>query len=265
MRFGRGLSALLSAVLLAGALDTAHAVTMDKDGRLTVADFAVRQGENPAVAQKRFSATGIVTCGSTHSTAQLTVRSDIITTAAHAFYAPSGQLRANPSSCVFVIELGSQTIEVPVLGETLRVGSNRPYDEPGVKDWAVVRLSKAVEGVTPYKLAATPSSLGDILLVANRHQGWVHDGHRAVEACAIRNAVKTLSSAPRELAIDCSTGQGASGSALMLPGAPGVMIGIYVGWRSAHPNMAGPYATNHLNYGLAIEGPFWAAIQDIAR
>jgi hypothetical protein len=264
MRYGGALHALLSAVLLAVTLNAAGAVTMETDGRLTIADFAALQGENPVAAEKRFSATGIVTCGTTHSTAQLTIRADIITTAAHAFYAPSGRLRADPSSCIFEIAVGAQTMTIPVMGKTLRVGSARPYDEPGVKDWAVVRLVRPVEGVTPYKLA-TPGPAGNILLVANRHQGWVHDGQRAVESCAIRNEVRTMSGSPRELAIDCSTGQGASGSALMLPGAPGVMIGIYVGWRSAHPNLAGPYASNHLNYGLAVEGPFWAAIQDVAQ
>ncbi len=237
---------------------------MDKDGRLTLADFAIRQGENPSVTERRFSATGIVTCGNTHSTAQLTLRSDIITTAAHAFYTPSGQLRTDPSSCVFEIKNGAQTHSFAVIGTTLRVGSKRPYTEPGVKDWAVARLASPVEDATPYQLADA-SSAGSILLVANRHQGWIHDGQRAIESCAIRTAVQTISGAPRELAIDCSTGQGASGSALMLPGAPGVMIGIYVGWRSAHPKLAGPYAANHLNYGLAIEGPFRAAIQAAAQ
>jgi hypothetical protein len=236
---------------------------MDNDGRLTLADFAQKQGENPAVTEKRFGATGIVTCGNTHSTAQLTVRADVITTAAHAFYAPNGRLRANPSSCIFTILNGSQAQVLRVQGSSLTVGSSDPYAEPGVKDWAVARLVRPVEGTTPYQLA-TLSTTGNILLVANRHQGWAHDGARAIEACAIRRAERTLRNAPRELAIDCSTGQGASGSALMLPGAPGSMIGIYVGWRSNHPKASGPYAATHFNYGLAIEGPFREAIQAIA-
>ncbi|GGE27241.1 hypothetical protein GCM10007276_00520 [Agaricicola taiwanensis] len=227
---------------------------------MTLADFAAKQGESQASAEKRFGATGIVTCGTTHSTAQLTIRADVITTAAHAFYDRRGRLRANPGDCVFTILEGAKVQAIKIRTGSLRVGSVDPYAEPGVKDWAVARLSQPVQGATPYQIAPL-STPGSIFLVANRHEGWVHDGMKAIEACAIRQAARRIANAPRELAIDCSTGQGASGSALMLPGAPGSMIGIYVGWRSSHPQAAGPYAPNHLNYGLAIEGAFRTAIE----
>lgn len=251
--------AVVCAILL-GAVSSAHAVTMEKDGRLTLADFAVKTGQNPGDTERRFGATGIVTCGNTHSTAQLTIRADIITTTSHAFYGPNGKLRADPSSCVFTMLDGSSVQSVKIQGNSLTVGSLTPYAEPGVKDWAVARLVRPMNGATPYEVTSL-STPGEIMLVANRHEGWVHDGLRAIESCSIRRAARIVADSPRELAIDCSTGQGASGSALMLPGAPGSMIGIYVGWRSSHPKAPGPYASNHLNYGLAIEGPFRDALQ----
>lgn len=252
--------------LATGALLTGHAnaIVMDTDARVTLADYALRGNERMEAVAARFSATGIVTCGDTHSTAQLTVRNDVITTAAHAFYDPQGNLRTDPSACIFTAHNGDRHIRVAVDGPSLMVGSHDPYAEPGVKDWAVARLVEPVVEATPYTLAPEIKT-DNILLVANRHQGWAHDGVKAVEACTVRAALQKISDAPRELAIDCSTGQGASGSALMLPGAPGAMIGIYVGWRSAHPARPGPFAANHYNYGLAIEGPFREAIHQMTQ
>jgi hypothetical protein len=46
----------------------------------------------------------------------------------------------------------------------------------------------------------------------------------------------------------------------MIPGKAGAMVGIYVGWRSTHPDRPGPFSTTHMNFGVAVEGPFRSAI-----
>ncbi len=258
MRIGLRLAAGAAlAIMLTGQV---NAIVMDHDRRMTVERYAAAQGVSLSAAEQRFGATGIVACGRTQSTAQLTLASDVITTTAHAFIDEDGAPRTEPGNCVFSIETTTGRIAVPVNGASLAVGSTRPYGEPGVKDWAVARLARPILGITPYRLA-TLDQVRDILLVANRHRGWSFDGAKAVERCAIRAAVRKVANAPRELGIDCSTGQGASGSAFLLPTEQGTMIGIYVGWRSRHPSAAGAYAASHQNYGLAVEGDFRGAIE----
>ena len=99
-----------------------------------------------------------------------------------------------------------------------------------------------------------------IVMLAHRHRGWIHDGLKAIEACAIRIESRVEKLSARELAIDCSAGEGASGSAIMSPGQSGAMVGIDVGWRSTHPDRPGPFSMTHMNFGVAVEGPFKNAI-----
>lgn len=112
----------------------------------------------------------------------------------------------------------------------------------------------------PYSLG-TPGPVGTpIVMLAHRHRGWIHDGRKAIEVCAIRIMQAADRKNAREIAIDCSAGEGASGSAIMLEGSSQAMIGIYIGWRSTHPDTSGPFSTSHMNFGIAVEGPFRNAI-----
>jgi hypothetical protein len=249
--FGLGLLALA---------ENAQAVTIVSDSRLTLPEFAARTGQPAAMFETRYAATGMVVCAGVYSTAQLTIRNDVVTTAAHAFYDPDGNPRGDLSSCVFSILSGGQQRNVSLIVSSLQVGSRNPYAVSPVFDWAVVRLGDMVPAAKPYALG-TPGGTGmPIVMLAHRHRGWVHDGRKAIEACAIRDARSVDKASPREIDIDCSAGEGASGSAIMMPGAANQMVGIYVGWRSTHPETTGPYSQTHMNFGVAVEGTFRKAI-----
>jgi hypothetical protein len=245
----------------------AAAVTLASDSRLTLPDFARKHGEDVGVYETRYAATGIVNCGGTYSTAQLTVSNDIVTTAAHAFYGPSGSPRGGDlSACVFTIDIKGATYTARVRGDTVRAGSTTPYALPPVHDWAVARLDHPIPQARPYAIDGSSATGTSIMLLAHRHRGWAHDGSKAIEDCSIRAAQLVDSGSPREIDIDCSAGDGASGSAIMLQGsAAPKMVGIYVGWRSAHPDLAGPYSPTHMNFGVAVEGPFRTAIIETAQ
>jgi hypothetical protein len=245
---------------LGAAADNAGAVTLVSDARLTLPEFARKSGQDPALFENRYAATGMIVCSGVYSTAQLTVKSDVVTTAAHAFYDTDGNPRGDLSTCHFAIMSEGKQLQVPLDVSSLVVGSRNPYALAPVHDWAVVRLVRAVPDAQPYGIG-DPGPVGTpIVMLAHRHRGWVHDGAKAIEPCAIRVESLTEKDMPRELAIDCSAGEGASGSAIMVPGAATSMIGIYVGWRSTHPDRPGPFSMTHMNFGVAVEGPFRTAI-----
>jgi hypothetical protein len=244
----------------------AQAVTFTSDARLTLDDFARAHGEKPAQLEARYAATGMIRCNGVYSTGQLTLRDDIVTTAAHAFYGPAGRPRGDLSACTFMVDVGGVRRIVPLDAATLVVGTTDPYPLPPSRDWAVVRLATPIAGIDPYQLGNGGRDGEPIALLAHRHRGWVHDGRRAIEDCRIRGeATRPDGLAPREIDIDCSAGDGASGSAILAQGPGCRMVGIYVGWRSSHPETPGPYGPGHVNFGIAVEGSFRDAILAVVR
>jgi V8-like Glu-specific endopeptidase len=240
------------------------AVTFTPDGRQTLTEFATQKGQDPASLELQYAATGMVICSGVYSTGQLTLKKDVITTTAHAFYNQAGNSRGDLNECVFSVTLNGQRHISPIMASTLQVGSTNPYSEAPGTDWAVARLAKPVQEASPYILSSVAAAGTAVMLLANRHEGWRQDGQRAIEQCAIRNVEPLSALAPHELAIDCSTGNGASGSALLLNASPHELVGILVGWRSRHPAAAGPYSSEHMNFGVAVEGAFRAAIMAVA-
>ena len=257
------LAAVLCGLVVFGGRE-AGAVTLISDSRLTLPEFAQKSGQDPNLFEARYAATGIVVCSGVSATAQLTVRNDVVTTAAHAFFDPDGNPRGDLSTCTFTIDIGGIHHTVPLDVASLRVGSRNPYPVSPVHDWAVVRLKEKVQEARPYGLGTTDHG-AQIVMLAHRHLGWVHDGLKAIEACAIRTTERVDALSARELDIDCSAGAGASGSAIMLPGAACAMVGIYVGWRSTHPQSPGLFSQTHLNFGVAVEGPFRQAILEMTN
>ncbi len=240
-------------------------MTLISDARLTLPEFARKSGQDPDLYETRYAATGLINCSDVYSTAQLTVRNDVVTTAAHAFFDPEGNPRGDLSTCTFVIDISGVHHEIPLDVASLQVGSRNPYPVSPVHDWAVVRLRDKVPEAQPYTLGPSANDGANIVMLAHRHRGWVHDGTRAIEACAIRSSDQVDPSDPRELAIDCSAEAGASGSAIMLPNSSCAMVGIFVGWRSTHPYSPGPFSPTHMNFGVAVEGPFRDAILAMAN
>lgn len=260
MRYGLIFAAAVFCGLGVAAASDAGAVTLVSDARLTLPEFAAKTGQDPKIFEKRYAATGMVVCSGVYSTAQLTVRNDIVTTAAHAFYDTDGNPRGDLATCHFTIMVEGKHRSIPLDVPTLKVGSRNPYAVSPVYDWAVVRLAKPVPGAQPYGIATAGPTGTEVVMLAHRHRGWVHDGRKAIEPCTIRVESRVDQVSPREIAIDCSAGEGASGSAIMVPGKAGPMIGIYVGWRSTHPETPGPFSMTHMNFGVAVEGPFKNAI-----
>ncbi len=206
-------------------------------------------------ADTRFGATGIVRCGHAIGTAQLTVKSDVITTAAHVLIGNDGLARA--ATCTFEPTMGPST-PVAIDMASIRAGSRTPLSEPAVRDWAVARLAVPIHGAAPYGLAAAGATPAGVVMCAG---GNGNPDAMATERCAVRRWLATAPDGIREFAIDCSAAPGSSGGALIVGHS---IAGIYVGFRSASPQQAQAFSDTHYNFAITVDGAFRRAVHAAA-
>lgn len=235
------------------------AIVIDEDNRLTRDEYAVANGMSAATVASRFGATGLVRCGSAVGTGQLVGAGNVLVTAAHVLFAPGGEPRGRGTSCTFDITAGGRRQVVPIDVDKVVCGAREPYAEPAVKDWAVVPLATAVSGAKPYMPARTMSVPGEIVLAAAARAGGQES--YSLQNCRARKVTATTPSGLREVAIDCDAEGGVSGAAIL--STDGAFLGVYVGFRSAHPGKVGPFSMSHYNFGLTAEGSLRQAITEV--
>jgi V8-like Glu-specific endopeptidase len=226
------------------------AVSMDKDRRLLPEVFARQAAQQQPDLRRQLGATGLVRCGAATGTGQLTVRNNVITTAAHVLIDQHGKRRVG---CVFEPTIaggGSVSIDYA----SIVTGSKRPLAERATRDWAVARLVAPVHGVKPYGLGTVGSQPTAIMLCAGGNQSHSAMG---TEQCSTRRVIGAASDGIRELAIDCTAGPGSSGGALI---AGNKVVGIYIGYRSNNPTRAQSFSDSHYNFAITVDGPFRRAL-----
>ncbi len=242
---------VLALALLAPATHAAAAEQHDPDAPYRVAiemDQDRRTTLDSAPLRRRFAATGLVRCGGAVGTAQLTLRNDMITTAAHVLIGADGKPR---KGCRFESNLG---VTVAIDMSTLQAGSKRPLAEPATRDWAVARLAGPIAGAAPYRLGAAGALPASVMMCAGGNQSATQMG---AEECRARHVISTAASGVREVAIDCSAAAGSSGAALIDGNS---IVAIHVGYRSTHPNVPAAFSTQHYNFAITVDGPFRAAV-----
>lgn len=235
------------------------AVVIDEDDRLSPEDYARANSLSAKAVSTRFGATGLVRCGQAVGTGQLVGASNVVVTAAHVLFAPGGSSRAEGRTCTFEIDAGGRRQVVELKLDSVRSGCKEPYAEPAIRDWAVAALAEPVIGVRPYTLASALTVPGDIVLASAARSGGVEN--HSLERCKAREVTGTSPAGVREVAIDCDAEGGTSGAAMLTD--TGGFLGIYVGFRSAHPGEAGPFSMSHYNFGLTAEGSMRQAIMEV--
>ncbi|GAC1330366.1 MAG: hypothetical protein NVSMB26_07690 [Beijerinckiaceae bacterium] len=244
-------------------LPVTQVLVFGKNSRRSPEDFATEQHLKVADLKRSHAASGLVECGEAHGAGQLTLVSNVITTAAHVFYDEKGALRGK--TCTFAIELNGQPIRVPVDLASIKAGSSDPYAGAAVHDWAVAKLTKSIADVAPYQLAESVQADAPVEFVARGHIDWGDGRRMSMEACHLRDQLSGGKEGTREFAFDCETGDGASGGAVLM-GEDQMQLGaILVGWRSNKPYRAVPFSPTHYNFAVSIEGAFRTAVLDAAK
>jgi hypothetical protein len=224
------------------------AVSMEADRRVAP-NALMRNG-----IKARTGATGLIRCGGAIGPGQLTLRADIITTAAHVLI---GNDAAPRPACTFQSLAGGAPVAIDTA--SIKAGSHAPMSEPATRDWAVARLVHPVAGVTPYGLAPAGAKPAGVFMVAG---GNTRADAMGAERCAARGVLAASPEGIREFAIDCSAAAGSSGAAVT---ARHNVVGIYVGYRSTDPARARAFSSTHYNFAITLEGPFRRALLAAAR
>jgi hypothetical protein len=225
-------------------------VSMNKDGRVPPEEFARRAGLGQRQLVEQVGASGLIRCGNATGTGQLTMRNDVITTAAHVLIDQFGKHRVG---CVFEpAMIGGRAVLIDF--DSIKTGSDMPLSHRATRDWAVARLHSPVMGAAPYQLGSAGSAPIAILMCAGGNRSGATIG---MENCSTRRVIGTAEDGIRELAIDCNAGPGSSGAALL---AGDKVVGIYVGYRSIDPSKAREFSDVHYNFAITLEGPFRRAL-----
>jgi hypothetical protein len=233
-----------------------RAVTMERDQRSEPEEFARDAGISFEEFRARHGASGLIRCGQATGSGQLTLASNVITTAGHVFIAPGGKLRS--ASCTFE-PTATPRVSIPIDLSSIVTGSSDPMQERATLDWAVARLATAPESVKPYAVAEQPEAPSPVLLFGGGNGAAAAKG---VERCFTRRVTAKAPEGIRELSFDCSAAPGGSGAALL--NDKNEMVAIFVGFRSLDASQARAFSDNHYNFAITVEGPFRRALLEMA-
>ena len=160
-------------------------VVFGKDGRRTAEDFATEHHIDIAELRRDHSASGLIQCGDAHGAGQLTMSSNVVTTAAHVFYDENGLPRSH--TCTFDLMTDGKLTHVPIDLTSIIAGSANPYAVAPAHDWAVVRLAHRVSGVKPYTLAYDIHPNEPVTFVARGHIDWGEAKKLSLEECLMHD------------------------------------------------------------------------------
>lgn len=262
---------------------------VDADDRKTEAEYAAEKNLPISEIQKRFAATGVLSCRGNTSSGQLTHSNSIVTTAAHTFYDPKTcATETAPESCIFTVKVGGVEKSANVL-RLLATGYKCPQTPAPTDDWAVLHLTKPINDVEPYAIpmakhlvesqiwvvgpAISVSGSSDFFRV-NRATGK-KEFPKSIEDCALRKAY-WRSGKPVLFDSDCDSGEGNSGGSLLRRmGSKYVLIGVTKSnnesaesRKSADQSLAnkGPYVQGKwATYFVPVANEFLMAIESAVR
>ncbi len=235
-----GLAALPSGAAVIGLPD-----------RLTLAGWAAETGQDPLSVERRYGATGVVTCDwddpvygprTSIASGQVTAMPDILTLSGHTFIDPVTCLpKATAAACQFTINVDGE-IETADLAEVLAIGidcglaSRQSMGDRLRNDWAVARLDREM-AVIPYALERAGLDLdqGTAVLSVTHSQDYIvftpggDETHpKTISACTVRDIDRR-----RSLLIyfttDCDGAQRSSGGSVLSAERGGlpVLVGIW--------------------------------------
>jgi hypothetical protein len=233
-----------------------RAVTMERDLRSEPEAFARKAGMTLDEFRSRHGASGLIRCGKATGSGQLTLASNVITTAGHVFIAPGGKLRS--PSCTFE-PTATPGVAIPIDLSSIVTGSSDPMQERATLDWAVARLAAAPETARPYAIGEQPEAPAPVMLYGGGNGQAATTG---VEKCSTRRVTAKAPEGIRELSFDCSAAPGGSGAALLNDNNE--VVAIFVGFRSVDATRALPFSDSHYNFAITVEGPFRRALLDMA-
>ena len=258
---------------------------VDEPDRRTEEEFANEQKKTLLGIQRRYAATGTLSCPRGKASANLTLVNDVITTAAHVFIdSKTCDQHTQIGQCKFVIKTGQVAQELE-LGALVDTGYKCPPLLPDpTRDWVVIKLKKPVKSVIPYSVTPSSHVSADSRLTAVQAQSY--DFWRGTKRKRyFPKSIGTCSSKKiyfgeieeSFFSTNCDAAQGGSGGALLddASSAP-VLLGIIEGGNETNsqldqavdrgtPNTGAYREASWASYAVPVRGNFLEAILSASR
>lgn len=235
----------------------------NEDHRKTIPDFARANNIPVDQFERTTKATGVINCGGREYTAQITGKSNVLTTAGHAFWRPDCR-KVELKLCGFRLDNDPNAFEYGLKSE---ITEGCPFPDMG-KDWAVAKLKMPVPRVTPYDIPSSDIAFSKdkpIRQISAKHENFVVSGShpKTAENCFWRDPSPFHANVIQH---DCNTGLESSGSAQFVreDGTNRFVIGaIHVAER-INGNLPGTGYDRMGLYNLSVplSGAFRAAVME---
>ena len=252
---------------------------VDDADRRTAKDYASDHKMSEDEVKARYAATGDLDCGAGKSQANVTLVGDVITTSAHSLVGDRKcvDLKKSPK-CIFTLEIDGRklTYETSKVVDSGKICGKTDLEKAG-KDWAVLKLTKPVDGhIKPYRIDRDfrlRMNQGTAVTAVGKSFDWpdtkardlfVHPKHYGdcVTKQPLAGAVQT----------NCDLSPGSSGGALVTPGADPVLVGVH--WMEVHGGdgcpppiqnkKTGPYSFCWANSSTLLTDSFADAVTSAA-
>ncbi len=249
--------------------DLIHQVAViDENGRRTEEEYAREKSLPLTSVQNRFAATGVLKCGSSRYTAQLTGANDVITTAAHSLVdSKTCRKKSNPENCTFTVKVG-ESEQVSKVTRLAGIGTQCPEIPQAYEDWAVMKIDPPIRDVNPYDLPTSDEiTEGDKVTSVS---GGARDFTRVNPRTGQREMVKSIEDCnvkvvtsfrlPANFDSNCDAAQGNSGGSLLKNnGGRDVLIGITTGGHETQQQIDNAVRTGRPSTGRYKAG-VWATV-----
>lgn len=244
----------------------------DAEKRETFEEYAARRNLAFDTVRKQYAATGVIHCGDRQASAQLTGRSDILTTSAHIFFNRDNcETKARPNSCEFTVR-GPGGYAKHRVKERLAIGFKCPSTKPQSfgDDWAILRLEKPIPDITPY---AIPSSDYDVhkddeavVAIAGAARDFYYIGAGGkktyppnIQHCSVK-FIRDVSGDGSYVETDCDGAELSSGGSLLRPAlTANILLGVFMGSFELDPLLEEALSKNRKNVHPYKQGE-WSGI-----
>ncbi|MBV1702165.1 MAG: trypsin-like peptidase domain-containing protein [Hyphomicrobiales bacterium] len=255
-------------VAMALTFSTPRPGQIEGETRESIADYAKANHLSLTQARQEFAATGRIECPFDASSAFLVYQNDIVITARHVLFSrmPGRYISHGAiNRCAFETSDGKTSVWHMVDVKSITypdLATGTFFDNT---DWAIMKLQKPIDGITPYRLPELPAKAGEkILDVTTRQANFPKEdwNERLVSQCAIRD-VESFKDAPAGgLKLDCAMSGGASGSPILRKSAKGwTALGLASAGKA---NCRGYDRAKCFNFAVGLYPGLQAAIKKLA-
>lgn len=251
----------------------------DEPDRKVDVQYAKAHNENVEVIRKRFAPTGDFHCGQGNDWfgGQLTIKDNVVTSSAHAFFNDDCTRRhADLSQCKFILIVDGKerSFEIEKIEGSGYLCNRIPFRAKD--DWAVIRLKERVPPqIKPYRVdpRVTAAIQGKKVVAVGKSSDFYYQaGNKIIFPKHYADCIaKTTLTGPENgtIATNCDSAERTSGSSLLAGNVDDpILVGVHSGssethqqleqaWKNHKPNQGKFDSLDWASYATPVSGEFY--------